>query len=106
MEPPSVELTEYTPKDRAVLGLWWENDAIVSYVGNLADLLRDREVGDPTPGGRIARRTLRWMARDPRTGAPVGYVSVQITGQSGPSGRLSPVEPPYHGGVCTAVDPQ
>jgi GNAT superfamily N-acetyltransferase len=87
--------------------LWWEDEGVLHYVGELAKQLRDVELGtEMSPGRRIARPTRRWMARDPYTGTAVGYVAVQVTGQSGPEGKLSPVCPPYHGGVNLVVDPQ
>ncbi|MGV9546200.1 GNAT family N-acetyltransferase [Nocardia beijingensis] len=107
MQLPEIVLTAYAPEDEAVLLLWWEDEEVLHYVGELAKQLRDVELGTETsPGRRIARPTLRWMARDPYTGTAVGYVSVQVTGQSGPDGKLSPVGPPYHGGVNIVVDPQ
>ncbi|MBF6352040.1 hypothetical protein IU448_23930 [Nocardia flavorosea] len=45
------------------------------------------------------------MASDAHTRKPVGYVSVQVSGQGGPEGKASPVGPPFHGGVNIVVDP-
>lgn len=102
---PTVELTEFTPEFRSILDLWWETESFAGYVGDLEKLLRDQDVGSRMATGRIARPTLRWIAHDLPTCEPVGYVSVQVTGQSGPNGSQSPVERPFHGGVCIAVDP-
>ncbi|WP_331760990.1 GNAT family N-acetyltransferase (plasmid) [Nocardia sp. NBC_01377] len=106
MAVPAVVLTEYTAEDEATLRQWWQDEAIRKYLGPLATVLQDPLERTAMSGGRIARPTLRWMAHDQSTGVCVGYVSVQVTGQSGPDGKASPVGPPFHGGVNIVVDPR
>ncbi|MCP2298367.1 Protein N-acetyltransferase, RimJ/RimL family [Nocardia amikacinitolerans] len=111
MQLPAVVLTAYETKDKTALELWWEDKTVVDYLGALEKQLKewwDKTEADPVrnPGRRVAGPLLRWMAIDPNTGNPVGFVCVQVTGQGGPEGKASPVGPPFHGGVNIVVDPQ
>ncbi|MGV9741429.1 N-acetyltransferase family protein [Nocardia farcinica] len=106
MSLPEIVLTEYAQDDRAILEQWWEDKVVRGYLGPLDSQLRDKEVGWVRPSGeRIARPTLRWMAKVVGTGGSVGYVSVEVAGQSGPNGSQSPVNPPFEGSLNIVVDP-
>lgn len=101
----SIVLTEYTSEDEAVLRLWWENETVLSYLGSLDQQLDEVDPGTQrSPGQRIARPILRWMAREAHTGTPLGYVAVAVLYQSGLD-EPSPVRPPFYGGVNIVVDP-
>ncbi|WP_157978571.1 GNAT family N-acetyltransferase [Nocardia aurea] len=106
MELPEIDLTDFTSADLKVLELWWKNESIANYVGPLEHQLRPSVGGSRISAGIYRARPLqRWMARDPETSAPIGYVSVQVTGDGGPN-EGDPVNPPFHGGVNIAVDPK
>ncbi|MGY2027637.1 MULTISPECIES: GNAT family N-acetyltransferase [Nocardia] len=100
-----IVLTEYAPEDRVFLEQWWENADVLRFVHELKHQLIDRERGDLSGEMRVVGPKLRWMARDASSGTAVGFVSVEIIGQSGPRGKAGPVMPPFHGGVNIVVDP-
>ena len=107
MQLPSFVLTEYTSQDEHILRLWGKDDRVLRFAHALEGQLQDSQVGFLMPSGRrVARPTLRWIGRDRHSDAAVGYISVQITGKSGPGGQASPVGPPFYGGVNIVVDPQ
>jgi hypothetical protein len=50
MQLPAIVLTEYAPEDEAVLRLWWEDEGVLHYVGELAIGGDDRGGGvEPQP---------------------------------------------------------
>lgn len=100
---PLVEFSEYTPQDAAILRHWWKDEAVQRFLGPLTRQLQESILGMSMPGGgRIARPNVRLMVHD-SSGRPVGFVSVQVTGQGeSPAG---PIGPPFHAGVNLVVAP-
>lgn len=107
MSLPEIVLTEYAQEDKEILELWWKNADVLHFVHDLEKQEQGSMLGSKVAERRyIARPMMRLMVRDRRTDIPVGYVSVQVSGESWSRREEDPVLPPFHGGVNIVVDPE